>query len=493
MALAPIRSYGGYRASTGPKTAIQQAGQWGIDTGVGLMDEASGLQGLGLGDYERYGNAADEVLFPYLWGDGGYDTVDIANLTKYNQEIDQITNLGEDWEGFTFDADTMRGIRGNPEAGMEYFDPDRERRDAQAGWDRRRDTVAAMRREANEAFDPNDLKMSSAYGSGMGDAIRRYSSKLEAAGSDPSLSLSDEFVGRYRMDPSAQERIVNQVAGDVNSRYQGEVDELMDKARASGMNPAQAAAMASRIRKEGAIQAGDAMTKARIAAEEAAAGRERDIESMRLGAAGNRGEMALRGYGAASDLVTSGLGNIEKTRMAGEQSAADSSMDRFKYVSGADFSNESDIANQGMSLNRDISTRGVGYGQQVDSTRSGREYQIASANQSGNTARTGLMKSLGQWGYGQKQGIQQQIVGAKRDDRNQAIGYATGRQQQGGQFAQQALGQKANIYGTATGAGQQMAGQQSQLKLGEEQIKARKPSIWGKIAGAASTAARFIP
>lgn len=492
MALIGRRPYRSVALSKDPATLIQQAGQHGMDAGADLTEEYGDLQDIGIRDFEDWSNAVDPIYANMMTGGGGYTPEQLESLKQYFPELDQYTQLtDEEMDGFNLDEQEQADILGNPNAGLEQLDPDYERQALSDGYDNVEGKIDDFEQKLGGAFDPEKMRMSSKYADRVLGSADQFSKETEGLGKD--LSLSKEFVDKYRMTPEQKQLEVDKAIRGVREGSAAQEEELRRQAQAAGVDTMGVAAATSRMRRYANIDAQDAANNARMAADREAAGREKDIESMRLDAEGS-GADYRRGLAMDRYNVQSGAGgDVERTRMLGEQTAAGMNVDAVKTIGGSRVGTAQSRVGDTVAQNADIRRAGVDAATDARDYAANTKLAMAGHNQRGVTTSAGMRTDLGMKRYGEKAGVNRDAVGATRADRDAGLAHGANRQSQGLATATGALAGKTQAVGNMTSAAQTAAGQASSHALEKEKIKASKPGTFSKImSGIGAAAGMFL-
>lgn len=493
------KRYGGANANLSAPTAAAQAdSNWDYETGANLMDRAADMEDQGLGDMENYGNIGDDAILKWLYDNGGLTPEQRANLEKNNQLLDQATDQTEsDYNGKYWTPEQKAAYMGDPNSGMEFFDPDAERASAEAGWGSTRGAADEMEGAMKGAYNPEALRMSSGYADSMNGAVDKMGGELDSAAYGPSLELDPEFAGKYEMSQADQDAMATRAAKDVGARYQADSDELARRASAAGTNPLGVAAAQQRMRYNSAIQEGDAATNARLAASKEAADRLKTVQDMKQSVAGRNADLRMNTAQIKGQAGMNAANDMEAKRMAGEQSATNTGIDIAKTAGAAKLANEQDIAKQRIAQGQDIRNTGMAAKRYVDQTTSDRTKTIADNDVAGNIANTTERKNGALTKYNARQAIESGAVDAARADKDTAVQYVKDRYNLGQNMAQQGASNAINTFGTTGQLANNSTGTAANYKTQQDQIKANKQGLFSKIfngvVGAAGVASKFIP
>ncbi len=272
------------------------------------------------------------------------------------------------------------------------------------------------------------------------------------------LGLSGDFVNRFRMSDEQKQRLVNQAATTVGNEYGSAIGDLERGAAAQGnTSPLAIGAARARLENQRAAAVGDTMTNARIEADNTQAGREQNIESMRLGAEGNYASMR----GAAEQGFTDKRLGLLKDLTAGQ--AADADQLAANRLNTAEYAGR-----EGTNLG--MTNYGIRQGNQ--------QYRIDTR-------------------YGQGMGSNQQIssgykdvANARREGQGEYRGYLTGQTGQAQQGQQAATTQRIQNFGTQMDAANKATGTAAEYDARLKEIKSKKPGIFDRVVGGALGAAK---
>ncbi len=228
------------------------------------------------------------------------------------------------------------------------------------------------------AMDPNALRLRGDYGADVSASLGGTEGNVRGILDRDRLTQSQDFVNRYRMTDRDVDDYTQGAALTQGALNRGRVGAVNRAAAATGGGNALAlAAGLDNLSRTSDQQSQDAMLRAKVAARGEQAGREKDIEGMRLGAEGDYAGMASsaemdlggRRYGALRDTEGMRLDSeggiadrnigIESTlgarELASEQAIADRNYDsanrqydnqmdnaRYRGETGADLARETD-------------------------------------------------------------------------------------------------------------------------------------------------------
>jgi len=343
-------------------------------------------------------------------------------------------------------------------------------------------------------------------------ALDEYGNALSSATDRDKLALSRDFAKDYGMSDAEMQGIKDVAAQSTAGQYAKMAANAKLRAAAQGnTSPAALAAIEEQLGREGASQAGDAATRAAVAASAERANRIRDIEGMRLG---SEQDLATRGQANAgnlyqgragsaqnlSQLEQQGIQSITNNRMQGASDAArygytaadaagKARMDaadtagRFDYnaeggaadlgyraaagTSDADYN----AAAQGGQAGIDASKYMAGNRQAVDTANQETGQRLASGADAASVARNA------------------EIANARRSGQADYRGYLTDATKTAQSGSQAAAGQRIQNYGTQSNAVNDATGQ----GMKAAQAKDSQPGMFSKILGAVSGVAGAVP
>jgi hypothetical protein len=249
--------------------------------------------------------------------------------------------------------------------------------------------------------------------------------------------LGSEEMAQRELTPEQQQRMVTAAGISAGAGAQAAKDAVARAVAASGGNPTALAAYRSRMDRQGAGEAADAMTQARMAAETAA-------RNARIAALDEQRRQAQAGYGTAA---ARGL-TAEQLREQGGQN----------------------VFNEGLTTNETAAQRAL-TGEQ-------------------------LRENAGQVGFGQRAQVEQAGSGRAADVANQrlqqqqnALGYYQGQNAQANQNAQNAAQRAQQTYATQSGGTNEAAN----IGLAASQTPTKADKVLGAISGALQAVAEGDP
>jgi len=279
--------------------------------------------------YDAYADIAE--------GRGGYNEGE-RNDIMGREGLDQMQMTPEQRQALFLSDDEYSQMYGNPNQGLQWFDPETLDTINTEANKRVGENVAESGRALNNTYNEDALSLSSGYRDELGNIINTGSGnvrnaltggagRVRGAIDRDRLTLDPNFIRDYRMTDRDVNDMTQQAAQTQANVSRGRADAIERNAAGSGMSPLALAAGINELTTRGDQQGNRAMLDARVAANQMKAGRLRDIEGMRLGAEDNyagmlsAAEMGLSGreadaemglldrtYGAATDYEGQRLG-----------------------------------------------------------------------------------------------------------------------------------------------------------------------------------------
>lgn len=331
---------------------------------------------------ENYSGQADQY-YQDLMGNPGYTQEERERILDENR-LNRAVTSPEQQAGNYLTDDEQQGIRGDPWARGQGFDPGRlEQTDAMGqGWrrdalyggrDSVRDAVNTNDRFTMEALDRNDENVLGAMNRGEGmvrgamdqgdqrvdSALGNWEGKNDSAINRTEGKLDDNLNSfRSRngeiIDPNKlgiSDETVNGIksaAGRVAGMgYQSQMDELERNAAARGnVNPLALADMKKKYERSIAIDSGNAEAEAYLRAKEAQRGANMDIAGLQLGANRDEAGMGERAASGIGDMRLRSSDQIGSTRTGINN-------DRSQFRAGM----ENDLTNRSTNANLNLGSR----------------------------------------------------------------------------------------------------------------------------------------
>jgi hypothetical protein len=446
------------------------------------------------GFYDTY---ADEAYDPLIGGRGGFGINDQADILREN-ELRGGAATDQDYQNNFLTPDEFSASMGNPWDRAAYFNPDYmsslqmdsegNQRGAVAGMrGATRDAVGGLRSGMDSAIRPDDLRLSADYGTGAESSLSGTEGAVRGAIDPTKLGLSEGFLADYNMTPEEQQRIVTGAGITAGNVYRDQGDQLERRARAAGLDPLGVAAAKSRLVREGAGEAGDAMTKARIGADSAAAARLASGEGMRLSA-----EQQLSGLQVGSELALgkSRLGQVnqgEDLRLKAEQGLSDRQLLAARTAGQAALENEQALGQAGLQSEQAINnqarqqaqynaTTGTAMATGIEADTAARNYELAKQRAAANAGNVATKFGQGAATSAALSGRSLAIAAQKAKEAAEGRGYLADRATRANTNMQNEANRQTQLYGTAANAAN--AGTANQMKWND------RTKTWEKVVGA---------
>jgi hypothetical protein len=485
----PIQATGGPNTTSGtPQQQAQQDRITGQHAGNAIEQDTVDYTNSQIGRGEGYEDRLNESYDPLLAGNGGYNPQEAADIQNAG-DLDPLTLTQGDIDGQQLTPDEQAAIMGDPERAMAYINPETRRSVQMEGEKRRSEAAGSMERNLNAAVDPAKLGVSEGFADDLAASNDR--SKLGVRGdfasdltgavdttegrvddylNPESLNVSQDFLDDYQMSDADKQGIVTSAAMDVRSGRQAAIDDLGRRARAEGTNAVGAAALQDRMRRTGEGAAGDAMTRARVAAEEAQANRLSKGEDMRLRYGQNLAGMQTDAALQTGQQRGRALETAENTRLNSERDMANRGLDITTTAENTRLGAERDISNRGMQVattagnanmdvadrnsvtavqnEKDLSNESVRAQQGADDRRTERSGAVATNRQ--NVQRTGQQARFNQTQQARttQSGQAQTVADRRLGDQQTARNHLATQQAQANQNVQQ--GQQNRLVNNAT-------------------------------------------
>lgn len=385
--------------------------------------------------------------------------------------------------GYT-DKETS-AINGNPNAGFNYYDPSKLTGDVDANAAGLDKSVGDYRSGLNDAAGSASSGVRGAagkYGQDLSGAAQAGADKLGGAASDElgyqggvynylrgenegsykdldkgldqavdpnKLGLSKDFTNNYQLTDKQGENIRDVAGNTVRGQYQKLSDEVESRAAAEGnSSPAAIAASKQQLMRQGAIDAGDAMSNAELNVNNTAAQRQQTQENMRLGTeqdiSGREASAAQSRYGARTGAANT-LTAQEQQGIAtntGHRQAADSQAASMGYDAAAR-GGQANIDAAKVAGDYGYSAAGSGGQAALDASRYSGAQKLATDTGVQSTGQ-GLAVNADNTGSSRATGV----AGARIAGQDKVRGYQTAQQGAAQQGTQTATGQQIQSQGT---------------------------------------------
>ena len=447
------------------------------------------------GFYDEY---ADTAYDPLIAGQGGFNWNEQADILREN-ELRGGAATDEDYERNFLTGDEFSASMGNPWDRAVYFNPDwmtslqmdseGNQRGAVAGMrGATRDAVGNLRTGMEGAIRPDDLRLSGGYGTSAEGALSGTEGAVRGAIDPTKLGLRAGFLEDYEMTPEEQQRIVTGAGITTGNVYRDQSDQLERRARAAGLDPLGVAAAKQRLVREGAGEAGDAMTQARIGADSAAAARLASGEGMRLGA-----EQTQAGMRVGSELALGGrrLGQVnegELMRLKAEQGLSDrqllaartsgmAALENERVLGQTGLQSEQAINNQARNQAQYNATTGTAIATGIEADTAARNYELARQRAATNAANVNTRFGQGRQISADLSGRSLAIAAQRRREAAEGRAYLTGRGIRANANEQAEYERQMQLHGTTASLANQ--GTDIQRRWND------RTKTWEKVAGLA--------
>jgi hypothetical protein len=405
-------------------------------------------------NYPRYGGsdpkkqAADDRNWAYQTGGELMSDEEQARLKAEEEARQRMANADafySDPRNFEYTDDEKRKITRESELYTKMdsaYNPARSWGVSNASTRAQRGAVTQGQADMAGAIDANALKASKGYAEGLMSNWERTDDRMDEAANSDELGLSENFTSDYEMTPEQQQDIVTGAGISAGTGYRAAKDDLVRRSLAAGVDPLGVAAASSRLEREAAGEAGDAMTLARIGASDAAAKRIQTAEDMRLGAAQEQANQRMEAAEASGTLGLQSGSEWEHTRLGAEQDISDRKLSAAQTTAAQRIGTESEIAGRENDLENDT--------QKTKATNTLSVYDRLSGN------------------YGK-------VADTRLGGQQNKVNYETGQQQMANQNANAAADRRVGVYGTT--------GELTNAATGNQIRNASRPSTWEKVAG----------
>lgn len=273
-------------------------------------------------------------------GRGGYNEAERNNIMGADR-LNGMQMTPEQRQALYLSDAEQEAMYGDPNKGLQWFDPETLDAINTEGNQRIRENVAESGRNLNNTYNEDALSLSRGYRDELGNIINTGANNVRGtlnAGAGnvrgaidrAKMTLDPNFLKDYRMSDRDVDDMTQSAALTQGNVSRGRADAVRRAAAGSGMSPMALANGLSELTTRGDQQANRAMLDARIGANGMQADRLKTAEAMRLGAEDNYAGLASnaeiglgaralsaeqgiadRAYGAATDY--------EKQRLGSEQ------------------------------------------------------------------------------------------------------------------------------------------------------------------------------
>lgn len=408
------------------------------------------------GNVARQGRAAnqayaDEVYDPLIGGRGGYNADELDRIQGDQDFGDLRQRMEGDLQGNYLTGDEENQIRGNPWERGAYFDADNEMARQYESSGRQRGAVDRFGEDYAASIGGDELNVDSAYMDDMRGMVSGTASRMRGAVDPNKLRASEAALSRIRMSPEEQQRMVTGAGVSAGVGSRAAVDDIERRSRAAGLNPAGAAAARSRLERNSAVEAGNAMTNARIGASSEAARREAQAEGIRMGGENSAADRVGQAEQAAGQFEFGARSGIEDRRLGAAQDRSGRRMTVANTVGQSRIGAERDAAQRETQSRQFNTTTGTEMATGIERDTAARAATVAGNRQQVNAANN-------QTRFGQTMDMNQarsqraQVTGnARRADAQEGRGYIRSRIDQDQAAEQSEYNRQAGLYGTQGG------------------------------------------
>jgi hypothetical protein len=493
----------GFDNTTDPKKAASNQRALNQQRGDQLFQQEGGALGQAGDERGRYTGYLDSAYEDMAQGRGGYNADEASGIVRPG-ELQGYMTTDDQFGSNYLTPEEQAGMKGDTGSYTDYFDPDamQQQQDVSAG--RQRQAVNDLQQGLNSAVNPDRLRQSDAYRQDSENQLNANKGEFgTVAGAmannvrgaiDPSaVTTSDSFLKDYNMSPEEQQNIVTSAGISAGAKDAAAVGDLERRAAAAGASPMGVGAYRSRMARQQAGDAGDAMTKARVAASEAAAGRKLQGEDLRTrggqyltnvrtGTELQMGEDALRGTQQLGEQALQQRNTVEGNRQGAEQFTTDAQMKAAATGGQAAIGNEANINSQGRQQSQYNATTGTGIAQAKDQANAYRSGQIANNRQAVNTGNQATRFGQGTTVSNTDSARAKTVADQRIAQQDKGLGYYQNQQQQANQNQQNSYGRQNSLYATQAGSGNQA----TNSAIAASQVPSTFDKVVGGLAGGLS-------
>jgi hypothetical protein len=499
-----------YKSTRDPREIAENQRALTQNRGDELNQQNQDLGNQAANEYQNYSSFLNPIEMEMAAGNGGYNENERAGIMQAGGAVENYLTPEE-----------QKAASGDTSSFEKYFNPDGMTGAQSDSASLQRGTAANLQSRMDSAIDPSQLAQSGDYrarargsvadnkhdtgvtidsmAGNVRGAIGDEAGNVRGAIDPSAVTASQAFLDKQQMTPEEQQDIVTGAGISEGVKNQAAVGDLQRKAAAAGASPMGVAAYRARMNRESAGQAGDAMTKARIDASNAAADRSMRAEQLReqggqyltntkVGSELNLGQqranaeqgMGSEALGAQMHLGDQALGQAnteEQNRQAAQQYLTGAQLHSAEAGGEAALNTEGNINNQQRQQQQFNTTQGTNIAQAQDQASAQRALALGQnrqgvslTNQNNASNRTAAIGN---------QRVAQQNVG---------LGAQTQQAQTQNTNAQNAQGRQLQGYGIQSGGTNQAAG----LGLAASQTPSTFDKVLGGISGAAGAAAAFL-
>lgn len=479
------------KVAANQRALAQQKGDQLLQQQQGQSDQQQGIS-------DDYRARLDNIEAPMAEGRGGYSDEERQAILAQGGMPSSLTDDQAN-ANFLTDAE-QSGIKGDTGSYTRNFNPDQMSQDQTVSAGRQRGAVGNLQAGLKGAINNDALSQSGKFQQDsenqIGDNQGQFGTVLGAVGDnvrgaiDPNaVQASGSFLHDYNMSPEEQQNIVTSAGISAGARDAAAVDAEERQARASGASPEGVAAYRARMARAGAADAGDAMTKARVDASNAAAARKMSGEQLReqggqyltnvkTGTEMGMGQEALQGTQQLGQQALDQRNSVEQQRINAEQGKTAANLNAASTGGQAEVSSEANINNQGRQQEQFNATTGAGIAQAQDTASSSRAGAVAGNRQATATNNQNTQFQQGKTVNDTTSGRAKTVADTRLGAQQTGLNYYQGQQAQTNQNVQNDQNREVQTYGTETGATNNAA------VLGAD--AAKQPGMLSKIVSGAT-------
>lgn len=380
---------------------------------------------------QRRGWAQDyqaEQYDPMLAGRGGYNPEEAEAIKG---QYDNLPATQEELDKGYLSQQEQNDVVGDPWSRGAYFDKDAMEAQTAGDSDRVRGSMGSYRSDMQGAMDPYRASMEAAIADQQGQSIDpRYKAMQDAtiaqtgsdrrAAVDPSLLRADKAaLDTIRMSPEEYQQTLDVAGNTVGESYRAAADDVARRTRAAGASALGMGAARERLERASAVDRGDAMLNAKVAAGAARAGRAGTAEDFRLRGEEGTSDRLGRAAMEAGDFEFKGRFGMEDQRLAAERAKQGTKLQVASELGKAGLASASELGRAGVGVEEGAAQRaqqqrqyGTSLGTEM-ATGIERDTQARKASNAYN--RQGVQARNVDTKYNQGMGVQQaKTAGAQR-------------------------------------------------------------------------------
>jgi len=439
----------------------------------------------------------EEVYNPMIAGQGGYSPEEAAAIQG---DYGGLATTPEEYQSNLRTQQEQNDAVGDPWSRAVYFDKDAMEAQTASDSDRVRGSMGGYRSDVTGAMGDYRTSMTGAIGDETGQSIDpAYTAQQQAtigqtgadrrAAVDPRLLRADAgALDTIRMSPEEYQQTLDVAGNTVGEGYRAAADDSARRARAAGASALGIGAMRDRLERGSAVDRGDAMLRAKVAAGAARAGRAGTAEEFRLRGEESASDRAARAAMEAGGFEFQNRFGMEDQRLAAEKAKQGTRLQVASELGKAGLGAASELGRAGIGVEEGAAQRGQQqrqYGTSLGTEMATGIERDTQSRKLGNTMdRQAQTRANQEQRYGQGMGIQQaKTRGAQTVADRRAADAQEGRQWMNA-AQQQAAQEESGEYDRQMNAWQQQAGQQ-QGTTAQQAAKESQPKLWEKLGSLA--------